>query len=229
MALRADHAARLRIQPRRADDRPVPGWVVPAAVPGDMGAAGSVTAFACRAEIGPRGRVCLRGRLVVVFLLADVAPETVLVPLLNGSLIVLVRADDLHVVEPGSTFDIPTRREDDDPALFDGREVVLDAAAAERVLDAMFARRAGDVRFGDVVRAVGHPQLERLPVKRDPGPREVPFDARGGRGLNHLAVAGARPAVVHVLVARCAHACTDQRRLTRTWRAVSLALCRSAH
>src|SRR3954453_10625455 len=98
MALRADHAARLRIQTRRADDRPVPGWVVPAAVPGDMGAAGSVTAFACRAEIGPRRRVCLRGRLVVVFLLADVAPETVLVPLLNGGLMFFARGGGSPVV-----------------------------------------------------------------------------------------------------------------------------------
>src|SRR6185295_13270469 len=131
------------------------------------------------------------GRLIVIVLLADVAADAVLVPLLHRRPIVFVGADDLHVVEPGAPLDVPAGRQHDDPAVLDRGQVVLDAPAAEREVDAMLARRAGDVRLGDEVRAAGGAQLKRLPAQRDPRLRKIALDAGGVRRLDHLAVAAA--------------------------------------
>ena len=64
--------------------------------------------------------------------------DAVLVPLLDGIPVGLFGPDDVHVVEPFLPLHVPARRQHDDPAFFDRRQVVLDAAAAERVLDLMF-------------------------------------------------------------------------------------------
>ena len=215
VTLRADHAAGGWVEPGRTDDRAIDGGSSAASIPilGDVRAAGAVTPLARGAEVRKRGRVGVRRRLVVVVLLADVAADAVLVPLLNRCSIVLVRPDDLHVVEPGTTLDVPAWREHDDPAVLDRGQVVLDAPAAERVLDAMLARRAGDVRFGDEVDAVGHAQLKRLAPEGDPRLREIALDAGRVRRLDHLAVAAALPLGVDVLMARCAHAGTDRSRV----------------
>src|SRR3954452_10557038 len=166
MALRADHAAGCRIDPRRPNDGAIAVRTIACAVAFDVCAAGTVAPLAGRSEVSPLGRIGLRSRLVVIVLLADVAPETVLVPLLDGGLIVFVGADDFHVVEPGPPLDVPAGREHDDAALFDRGQVMLNAAAAERVLDAVFPRTTGDVRLGDEVRAVVHSQLELMTAKR---------------------------------------------------------------
>src|SRR6516165_11072865 len=142
MTLRADHAAGLRIEPRRPHDRAIAAGTVAAAVPLDVCTARPMTALARRSKVGPVRLVRLRRGNVVVVLLADVAPETVLVPLLDGRLVVFVRPDDFHVVEPDPPLHIPAGGEHDDAAFFDRRQVVLDAAAAECVLDSMFARAA---------------------------------------------------------------------------------------
>jgi hypothetical protein len=165
----------------------------------------------------------------VVVLLADVAADAVLVPLLHRRPIVFVRTDDLHVVEPLAALDVPAGRQHDDPALVDGRQVVLNPAAAERVFDPVFPRRSGDVRLGDEVRAVGHPELERLASKRDAGLGEVALDARGVRRLDHLAVPAALPLVVDVAVARGAHRRSDWRCPPRRLAIVGPALCRRVH
>ena len=160
VALRADHAARLGIEARRPDNRALTGGAagLRARVRLDVRAPGTMTPLTRCAEIHPLRRIGAGRRLVVVLLLADVAPDTVLVPLLDERLVVLVGPDDLHVVEPLLPLHVPARRQDDDPAVLDGRQVVLDAAAAEGVFDSMLSLLAGEVRLGDEVRTIGDAQ-----------------------------------------------------------------------
>ena len=123
--------------------------------------------LARRAEIHPLCRIGAGRRAVVVLLLADVAPDAVLVPLLDERLVVLVGPDDLHVVEPLLPLHVPARRQDDDPAVLDGRQVVLDAAAAEGVFDSVLPLLAREVRLGDEVLAVGDAQPIPVSIQRD--------------------------------------------------------------
>ena len=162
------------------------------------------------AEITPGRRIVAGRRTVVDLLLADVTADAVLVPLLKGLLVVFVRPDDVHVVQPFPALHIPGRRQDDDHALLDCRQVVLDAAAAERVLDAMLLLFAGQ-RRGDEVLAVGGAQREAGAVQRDAAFRKITFDAgRCGR-LQHLAVPPVLPGLVDLLVARCTGLRADKR------------------
>ena len=124
------------------------------AVVGHVVAAGPVTALAVGAEILPRGLVFVLGGVVALLLPAHVAGETVLVPDLDEHFAGFVGIGDIEVVEPLLAEDVPAGREHDYAAGGEGGEVVLDAAVAEGVIDAVFLGLAGEGGFGDVVDSV---------------------------------------------------------------------------
>src|SRR3954453_22328961 len=145
VALRADHAARFRIETRRPHDELLAaGSRRRGRVRLDVGAAGPVTPFARGPEIAEGGVVLAGVGPVVVVLFADVAADTVLVPLLHRVVMVFVRPDDVHVVHPLAAQHVPGRWQDDDFSLFNRREVMLNAAAAKRVLNRILLLAAGD-------------------------------------------------------------------------------------
>ena len=117
----ARRSARFPDQPCRPHDRAIAGGTAAIPVLVNMRAARAVTPLARRAEIGPRGRIRASRGPVVVLLLADVAPEAVLVPLLHRRLVVFVRTDDFHVVEPRPPLHVPAGCEHDDPAILNRR------------------------------------------------------------------------------------------------------------
>ena len=121
----------------------------------------------------------------------------------------LIRPDDVHVVEPLSTLDVPRRRQHDDAPAVDGGEVVLDAAAAQRVLDAVLDGLSGQRRFGDEELPVLGAKTIGPAVEREPRLREIAKRGRGLRRLNHAAVPATRPVLVHLLVAHGARGCAD--------------------
>src|SRR6185295_5700821 len=102
MALRADHAARFRIEARGADDERVGDGrsSLRSSVRLDVRAAGAVAPLARCAEISPLRRIVGGCRTIVVFLPADMTTDAVLVPLLYRPLVGLLGPDDVHVVEP---------------------------------------------------------------------------------------------------------------------------------
>ena len=74
---------------------------------------------------------------------------------------------------------VPARRQHDYPAVVERRQVMLDAAAAEGVLDAVLLRFAGQVRLGDEER-------DRL---RPADPYGCPRSVTGGRAKSPTTVA----------------------------------------
>ena len=174
MALRAHHAARGRIESRRSDDGSAGGGGRSSrGLTRHVRAARAMTALAGRAEVHPCGSVGAGGGRVVIVLLTDMAPDAVLVPLLDRRAGLFIRADDVHIVEPLASLYIPTRRQDDDATALDGRQVMLNATAAERVIHAMLDWRARQRRLGDVELTVCGPQAVRFSVQRQPGLREI--------------------------------------------------------
>src|SRR5258706_1513558 len=156
VTLRANHAARFGIQARWPDDRPLADGAATLRVRVRLHvrASRTVTPLTRRAEVGPLGRIRARRGAVVVLLLADVTAHAVLVPLLDRLLVVLVGPDDLHVVEPLVALHVPARGQDDHLAALDGGQVVLDAAAAQGVLDPVLLLLAREVRLAEEVLAV---------------------------------------------------------------------------
>src|SRR3954470_11908777 len=151
-----------------------------------------------------------RGRVVIV-LLADVAPDAVPVPLLDDFVGVFVGPDDLDVVEPLLALYVPARWQHDDPAVLERGEVMLDAPAAERIVDAPRRFLARQERLGDEVFAVGDAEPVTPSVQRQGASREVPLDAGRRRRLEHLAVPAGLPRGVDLRVARRARLGADKR------------------
>src|SRR5579862_1162572 len=161
-----------------------------------MFAAGAVTAFAVGAEVGP-GSLVLNGlRVEVLLFLADVAGKAVFVPQLLLFLAALVGIADIEVVEPLFPEDIPTRRQHDDAAIRQGGQVMLDAAVSERVIDTVFDRLAGQIRFGNVINAGAQAQSVAETAEGDPAAREIALDCGSDSGLEHFAVAGVGPLAI---------------------------------
>src|SRR5262249_32827358 len=106
---------------------------------------GAVAPLARRAEVTPACRIAAVRGPKILLLAADVAPDAVSVPLLNGRAVGGRGPHDVHVVEPLAAPNVPARRQDDDPAVLERREVVLHAPAAERELDTMILRLAGQI------------------------------------------------------------------------------------
>src|SRR5262245_52793689 len=158
----------------------------------------SMTPLARGPEVRPLGAEPSRCRIVVVLLPAHMAADAALVPLLDDLPVVLVRPDDLDVVEPFAALHVPAWRQHHHPPFVERREVVLNASAAERVLDAVLLGFTGELRLGDEVL----PVLDAKPVapalQRRAAAREVAFDRGGRRRLDHLAVPPGRPCVVHL-------------------------------
>src|SRR5581483_8730030 len=97
--------------------------------------------------------------------------------------------------EPVFAEDVPGGRQDDDASVVKGGEVVLDAAVAQGVLDAVLLRLAGEVRLGDEVGAVLDTEFVDEAAQGDGAAGEIAGDAGCGGGLDHLAVAGGGPGV----------------------------------
>ncbi len=65
-----------------------------------------------------------------------------------------VRVIDVEVMEPLFADHVPTWWQHDDPAVIEFRKIVLNAAIAESVIDAMLLRFAGQVRICDIENTV---------------------------------------------------------------------------
>ncbi len=66
---------------------------------------------------------------------------------------------------------------------------MLDAAATESVVDAVFNGFAGEVGFGDVVDAATRAEAIWAIAENNLTTREITEDARSAGGLNHFRVA----------------------------------------
>ena len=104
----------------------------------------------------------------IFLLLADVAGVTRLIPDLNLHAWLFLGVVDIEVVEPLLAQDVPTRRKHDDAAIGQRGEVMLNAPVAERVIDAMLLRLAGEIGFGDVVGAIAFAKGIRRAAKLRP-------------------------------------------------------------
>ena len=156
-----------------------------------MVAAGSVTALAVGAEIEPGRIVMGRGGIEAFLLLADVAREAMLVPDLGLDFAAFVGVPDIEIVEPLLSENVPTGRQHDDASVGERRQVVLDAPAAERVVNPVLYRFSVEVGLGDVVSSTANPQCIWFAAKRKVRLREIPLDTGSRCGLNHLAMARA--------------------------------------
>ncbi len=90
-------------------------------------------------------------RVEIFFFAADVAGVTGFIPKLDLYAGRFFGIGDIEIVKPVFANIVPSGWEQNDAAIGQSGEVVLDAAAAERVIDTVFPRRAAQVGFGDVV------------------------------------------------------------------------------
>jgi hypothetical protein len=93
------------------------------------------------------------------------ATEAVLVPDLNGETLIGIRhPNDLHIVEPLLTCLVPGWRQDDDTAVLQRGEIVLDTPIAESVVHTTFDLFSGEVGLGSVIAAVTVRQFVAFPA-----------------------------------------------------------------
>ena len=144
-----------------------------------MFAARAVAAFAVGAEILPGGFVGIRIDIEVLLFLADVAGVAAFVPDLDQHVGGLVRIGDVHIVEPLLLRYIPGGRQHHDASVGERGEVMLDAPASQRIVDAMFLRLAREIGFGDVVDAVPLAQRVAGAAQRDCPREKSPFTTAG--------------------------------------------------
>ena len=194
VALRADHRVASGVETRLQHDIAHRSSGLPrCGVVRDVVAARTVAALAVDAEILPRGLVLHLIGVEVFLFLADVARVAVLIPELDFDLAALVRVPDIEVVEPLPPQDVPAGRQNQDAAVGQRGQVVLDTAIAQRVIDAVFDGVAGQVRLADVVNAVAGCERIFLAAQNHLAAREIAADTQFRRGLHHFAVARALP------------------------------------
>ena len=75
-------------------------------------------------------------------------------------------------------------------------KIVLNAPAAERVVDAVLLLLTGKVRLGHAVGAVLFPESVSAAAKTDLASGEITFDARRRGRLEHFSVPCVRPLLV---------------------------------
>src|SRR5471030_2237835 len=202
VALRANHGVSRSIQAGLQHDIASRAlrWIA-RAVMRHVVASWPVAAFAVGAEIQPGGLVCARLNVEVLLLLAHVAPVAALVPDLHQHARSLVRVGDVQVVKPIPAQNIPAWRQHDHAAIVESRQVMLDAAVAKSVVDAVFPRFTRKVCLGDVIDAVTLAQAVESAAQLHLTAREISLDGGGGRRLHHLAVARLGPLALLIGVA----------------------------
>src|SRR5262249_44016110 len=77
-----------------------------------------------------------------------------------------------------------------DAAARQGRQIVLDAAITQRVIDSMLLRSASEIVFGNVEGAFASGKCKTRSSQSDGRAGEVALDAGRGRRLHHFAVPG---------------------------------------
>src|SRR3989441_4760068 len=199
--------------------------LLPLARDGDVRRARTVTGFAADAHFGPRGGVRLRGRMEILRQFRRVAVDAGDVPDLE-QLVIRIAGDrrDLFPIDPPPRLVVPEHRQHVDPAVRQLREIPLEPARAERVVDLELFSRPLVVRDRDEVPAVARLHRVRAAVRLEPNcsacgqcggrvrapgalasgggaPRavrkaEITLHAGLGNRLRHLNVEGLTPGVI---------------------------------
>src|SRR2546425_4759739 len=143
--------------------------LLPVARDGDVRRARTVTGFAADAHFGPRGRVRLRGRMEILRQFRRVAVDAGDVPDLE-QLVIRIAGDrrDLFPIDPPPRLVVPEHRQHVDPAVRQLREIPLEPARAERVVDLELFSRPLVVRDRDEVPAVARLHRVRAAVRLEP-------------------------------------------------------------
>jgi hypothetical protein len=120
---------------------------------------------------------------VVLHLLAHVAAVAVLVPDLHAVDVLLV-GPTISMLWNHCCVDVPGRRQHHDPAVLAARQVVLDAAVAERQQDLVLDRLVALAALADEVAAVVLAQPKALAAQAEsPSARKSPLTAAAAGGL----------------------------------------------